>query len=224
MATYVLVPGGWRGGWYFQPLADALQARSHRAFSVSLPGFAPGRPRADVNLDTHIEAVVELIRRENLRDVILLGHSYGGMVSSGVIDRLPDRLSTAIYCDAYVPLDGQSCFDLTSDAYRQLFLEGASADGFTVAPPPNSDPRTEPQPLATFLQRIRLRGAPPALRRCYVYLSGWSGSPFASVHERLRQSPDWETIELPVGHDVAARAFDEILEILLRFAGVPSPR
>lgn len=217
MAAYVLVPGGWRGGWYFQPLAAALQARAHRALAVSLPGFA-GRPHADVNLDTHIEAVVQLIRGEDLRDAILLGHSYGGMVVSGVVDRIPERLSTAVYCDAYVPLDGQSCFELTSDAYRGLFLEGASGDGFTVLPPGRSDPRTAAQPLATFLQRIRLRDPAPALRRCYVYLSGWSGSPFAAVYERLGKSPGWETVELPVGHDVVVRAFDEILEILLRFA------
>ena len=96
--------------------------------------------RADVNLDTHIGDVVQLLQMEELSEVVLLGHSYAGIVLSGVIDLVPDRVGAAIYCDAYVPEDGQSCYQLTSDRYRDLFLEGAATDGFSVPPPPGPDP------------------------------------------------------------------------------------
>ena len=219
MATFVLVPGGWHGGWYFQPLAEALQAHSHRAYSVTLTGLGERRHllRADINLDTHIDDVVQLLQMESLSDVILLGHSYAGMVISGVIDRAPDRIATAIYCDAYVPSDGQSCFDLANEVFRDLFINGASEDGFSVVPRPGLDPRTTPHPLATFLQRLRLKGSSPQIRRAYIYLSGWPETPFAQVYERLKASPEWRTFDLPVRHNVMVAAFDELLEILLQF-------
>lgn len=220
MANFVLVPGGWHGGWYFQGFAEALRARGHRTYPVTLTGVGERRHllRADVNLDTHIEDVVGLLRTENLSDVVLLGHSYAGMVLSGVVDRVPERIGAAIYCDAYVPEDGQSCFDLVNDGFRRLFLDGAARDGFSVEPPSRLDKRATPHPLAAFLQRLRLRNPPPSIRRGYVYLSGWADTPFTPVYERLRMDPDWRVFELPVGHNVIANAFDELLAIALQFA------
>ena len=91
MSTFVLIPGGWHGGWYFQPLAAALRARGHHAFAVTLTGLGERHHLLDsiVNLDVHIDDVVQLLEMERLSEVVLLGHSYGGMVLSGVIDRLP---------------------------------------------------------------------------------------------------------------------------------------
>jgi pimeloyl-ACP methyl ester carboxylesterase len=220
MSTFVLVPGGWHGGWYFQSFAEALRARGHRAYPVTLTGIGERQHllRADVNLDTHVEDVVQVLQMENLTEVILLGHSYAGMVISGVIDRAPERLGAAVYCDAYVPNDGQSCFDLTSDPFRKLFLETAAKDGINVPPPPHLDARATAHPLASFLQRLRLKNAPPRIRRGYVYLSGWPDTPFTCVHERVRASPEWQTFALPVGHNVTGNAFDELLEIMLQFA------
>jgi pimeloyl-ACP methyl ester carboxylesterase len=171
-----------------------------------------------VNLDTHIEDVVRVLEAENLSEVILVGHSYGGMVLSGVVDRAPDRVAAAVYCDACVPDDWQSCFDLVNDPIREQLLEGAGGDGFSAPPKPGLDPRATPHPLAAFLQRLRLRNPPPSIRRGYVYLSGWPQTPFTSVYERLRASREWRTFELPVGHNVVAEASDELLEIVLQFA------
>lgn len=220
MATYVLVPGGWHGGWYFQSLADALRARGHRAYPITLTGLGERRHLlcADLNLDTHVEDVVQLLQAENLAEVILVGHSYAGMVISGVIDRAPDRIGAAIYCDAYVPDDGQSCFELANDRYRNLFLDYAAQDGFSVLPPPGLDPRATAHPLATFLQRLRLKNPPPTIRRGYIFLSGWPETPFTSVYQRLRASPEWRTFTIPVRHNVIAHAFDQFLEIVLQFA------
>jgi pimeloyl-ACP methyl ester carboxylesterase len=220
MSTFVLIPGGWHGGWYFQRLAEALRARGHRAYPVTLTGLGERRHLLDatVNLDVHITDVVQLLEMERLTDVILLGHSYGGMVLSGAIDRASERIAAAIYSDAYVPEDGQSCFELTSDVFRRMFLEGAAADGFSVPPPQGSETRRTPHPLATFMQQLRIVNPPPAIRRGYIYLSGWQDTPFTTVYERLSQDPAWRTFSLPVGHNVMNEAFDQLLEISLQFA------
>jgi pimeloyl-ACP methyl ester carboxylesterase len=219
MATFVLVPGGWHGGWYFQTFAEALRVRGHRAYAVTLTGLGERRHllRADVNLDTHVNDVVQLLEMENLSEVILLGHSYAGMVVSGVLDLSPERIAAAIYCDAYVPADGQSCFALANDVYRRVFLDSAAEDGFSVSPPTHLDPRATPHPLAAFLQSLRLKNPPPAVKRGFIYLSGWPETPFAPTYERLRTAPEWRTFALPVGHNVIRAAFDELLAIALQF-------
>jgi pimeloyl-ACP methyl ester carboxylesterase len=218
MATYVLVPGGWHGGWYFESFAEALRARGHRAYAVTLTGLGERRHllRADVNLDTHVEDVVQLLEMQDLSEVILLGHSYAGMVVSGVLDHAPNRIAAAIYCDAYVPDDGQSCFSLANDFFRNLFLDNTAKDGFSVLPPPRLGPRATPHPLAAFLQSLRLKNPLPPVRRSFVYLSAWPKTPFTSTYERLRTMPEWRTFDLPVGHNVIAAAFDELLEIALQ--------
>jgi pimeloyl-ACP methyl ester carboxylesterase len=219
MATYVLVPGGWHGGWYFQSFADALRGRGHRVYAITLTGVGERRHllRTDVNLDTHVEDVLQLLEMENLSDVVLLGHSYAGMVVSGVLDLVPDRIAAAVYVDAFVPNDGQSCFEIANDLHRKLFLN--TNDGFSVLPPPRLvDPRVTPHPLATLLQRLRLKEPAPRVKRGFVYLSGWPETPFTPTYERLRSSPEWRTFELPVGHNVIATAFDQLLDIALEFA------
>lgn len=154
---------------------------------------------------------------EDLSQVILLGHSYGGMVISGVLDRVPDRINAVIYSDAYVPDDGQSCFGLTNDLFRKLFLDNAATDGFSVLPPSGHDPRMTPHPLATFIQSLCVTNPPPLVKRGFIYLSGWADSPFTSTYERLCRMPEWRTFNLPVGHNVIEFAFDELLEIALQF-------
>ena len=219
MATYILVPGGWHGGWYFQSFAEALRGRGHRVYAITLTGVGERRHllRTDVNLDTHVEDVVQLLEMENLSEVILLGHSYAGMVLTGVLDLVPNRIAAAIYVDAFVPDNGQSCFDLANDWLRKLYL--STQDGFSVLPPPSLvDPRVTTHPLPALLQGLRIKHPPSQVKRGFIYLSGWSGTPFTSTYERLRSSPEWRTFDLPVGHDVIGAAFGELLEIALQFA------
>ncbi|MBO0873112.1 MAG: alpha/beta hydrolase [Pseudonocardia sp.] len=219
MATFVLVPGGWHGGWYFQSLADRLRQHGHRAYPVTLTGIGERNHLPGANLDTHIEDVVGLLDRERIDDAVLCGHSYAGMVISGVADQVASRVTALVYSDAYVPADGESCWDLTTDAFRQLVLDGAHADGHGVAPPPGLDPRASSHPLASLVQAVRLTGAWETVgRKHYVYLSGWRGSPFPGVYRRLRDDPGWRTHELPVGHNVMADAADALFDILLHAA------
>jgi pimeloyl-ACP methyl ester carboxylesterase len=217
MAVYVLIPGGWKGGWAFDPVTERLRDAGHEAHAVTLAGLGePGSASAS-NLDTHIEQVVNLLRSDDLTDVQLCGHSYGGMVIAGVADRVPERIARLVHIDAYVPDDGDSCWSLTSDYFRQLFVAGAAADGRTVAVPPGMDPRARPHPVASFLQAVRLAGNYLQVpRRTLVHLTGWPETPFNAQYERLRADPDWEVITIDCGHNVMAERPDELSAALIR--------
>ncbi|WP_234312125.1 alpha/beta fold hydrolase [Streptomyces griseus] len=206
---FVMVPGGWQGGWVFDSVAAELHRDGHHVEAVTLAGLEPDGP-ADAyrppNLDTHIDQVAEIIDRGDATPVALCGHSYGGMVITGVADRLSDRLDHLVYIDAYVPDHGDSCWSLTSDRFREMFIAGARTDGQWVAVPEGLDPRARPHPLASFIQSIKLHGTPNgALGRTFISGGAWPGSPFLPLTQRLRNDPDWQVHDIPVGHNIARR-------------------
>ncbi|XVQ07213.1 alpha/beta fold hydrolase [Spirillospora sp. CA-255316] len=134
--TFVLVHGSWTGGWIWSRLAPLLEAAGHTVHAPTLPGLAQRRddPRgAEIGLGAHIEDLIGYLKRKGLERVTLVGHSYGGMVITGVAGRAPHRLSALAYLDAFVPKPGQSCFDLLpwlADAFAELTEDG----GKTVQP------------------------------------------------------------------------------------------
>lgn len=215
MATFVLIPGGWHGGWVFASLAARLQQAGHDAYALTLSGLEDV-PSSDarINLETHIDDVLELLAVEDLSEVILCSHSYGGMVASGVADRAPERLAALIYLDAFVPEDGQSWWDLAGDSYRAIALTRARHDGLTVLPPEGSDPRRRPHPLGSFVQALRLTRPPAVLRRVFVYAAGWSATPFAAQYERLRNDPAWQVHVVDCVHNLMQHAPDETFKIM----------
>lgn len=214
MATFILIPGGWQGGWIYREVADRLAAYGHKAVPVTLPGLGD-TPAPGANLDTHIAAVVDILRAEP-GELVLVGQSYAGMVVSGAADAAPQRLRALVYVDAYVPDSGDSTWSLTTQRFRDLFIAGATADGLTSAPPAHMDPRCRPHPLGTFLQSIRLNGRWREVpRKTFVAAQGWEGSPFLDLHERLRADPDWTAIALECGHNVARHRPEMLTEILL---------
>jgi pimeloyl-ACP methyl ester carboxylesterase len=156
--TYVLVHGAWGGGWDWRPVSDILTSRGHRVFRVTLTGLGERAHLAspDIGLDTHITDVVNTILYENLRDVTLVGHSYGGMVITGVADRVPDRLAHLVYIDAYVPEDGESYLSLQAAGRPPLEVR----DGFVIpswVQPGTEPPKDVPQPAKTFIDSIVLK-------------------------------------------------------------------
>jgi pimeloyl-ACP methyl ester carboxylesterase len=220
MATFVLIPGGWHGGWMYSELASRLRQVGHDAYAVTLSGLeddAPA-PAAKINLDTHITDVLELLTMEDLSEVILCAHSYGGMVATGVADRAPERLAALIYLDAFVPEDGQSWWDLAGDNYRALAIAQARHDGLTVLPRDGADPRCRPHPLGTFMQSLHLSRSMPELRRVFVYASGWSATPFTAQYERLRTDPAWTVRDIACAHNVVRYAPDETFQLLIDVA------
>ena len=169
------------------------------------------------NLDTHIEDALTALEAIG-EPTILAGHSYGGMVVTGVADRAPELVSGLVYIDAYLPADGDSCWTLANDRFRKIFIRGAGADGHWIRPR-DPDPRARPHPLASLVQRIRLTGNGLAdVSRDYIYLSGWADSPFTAVYERLREDPAWRTHELHTGHSIALEAPAELARVLLDIA------
>ncbi len=207
-------------------MAAELRRDGHHVEAVTLSGLELDGP-VDVdrppNLDTHIDQVAEVIDSSDEGPLALCGHSYGGMVIAGVADRLSDRLDELVFIDAYVPDDGDSCWSLTSDRFRESFMAGARADGRWVAVPGGLDPRARPHPLASFVQSVRLGGNPGrSLGRTFISGGAWPGSPFVTLAERLRNDSRWRVHEIPVGHNIARRdpfSLAAILDALSPAAG-----
>jgi pimeloyl-ACP methyl ester carboxylesterase len=114
MATFVLVHGGWFGGWCWQKVIPFLEEAGHEVYAPTLTGLAERASELspEVGLDTHIQDIVDLLEEKNLHGVILVGHSYGGMVITGVVDQVPERIAHLVYFDTFVPRDGESIADV----------------------------------------------------------------------------------------------------------------
>ena len=179
MATFVLVPGGWKGSWAFEAVVPLLERAGHTVHALTLTGLRPDDDNATVataNLDTHADDVLRLLDRAHITSATLVGHSYAGMVIAAAADRAGGRISRLVHLDAYVPRDGESCWSSTNEHFREVFAAGAATTGYAVRPPDggSGDPRRRPHPLASFLQTIRLTGALAQVpRREFVYCSGW---------------------------------------------------
>ncbi|HVW51755.1 MAG TPA: alpha/beta hydrolase [Trinickia sp.] len=217
MTRFVLVPGGWHGGWAFDAVSKLLTSTGHEVQALTLSGLGEGAS-AGINLDRHIEDVVQEIRKQDT-PAVLLGHSYGGMVITGAADKEPSRVAALVYADAYVPDSGASVWSLTSQVYRERFIAGVAADGFNCTPPAHLDSRCRPHPIATFLQAIKLTGHWRNIRsKTFVAAFGWEASPFLDLYERLRRDPEWATHRLDCAHDIPRLAPEAFTDILLKIS------
>ncbi|MFY0406885.1 alpha/beta hydrolase [Solicola sp. PLA-1-18] len=134
--TFVLFHGAWHGGWAWNAVAAHLRADGHVVHQPTAPGLAPGDDRRGVGLSTVADALVAHVEDADLHDVVLVGHSWGGMVLSSVAERLRSRLARLVYYSAFVPLSGESLYDLVPPDYQGLFtqLAGASDDNSVAMP------------------------------------------------------------------------------------------
>jgi pimeloyl-ACP methyl ester carboxylesterase len=222
MANIVLVPGAYHGGWYYSPIMPQLLSAGHVVHALSLTGLdGPiDRPRVSINLDTHIEDVVSLIELEKLDDVVLCGHSYGGVVIAGAAERLPGKIKTLLFLDAIVPNDGDSVWSLWPSEVCEMFVAGAP-DGLRTSPPPGVDPRARAHPLATFLQPARIGSAAYSARnKVYALCAADNPSPFWAFHDRLDTDPAWITRKMACGHDFMNEAPELALNIILEAAAL----
>lgn len=220
MSSYVLIPGMCHGAWCFDEVAASLRSAGHHVLALTLTGVGershlmPG----GVNLDTHIVDVLAAIDNDAAAgaDLILVGHSYGGMVITGVADRIPDRVDSLVFLDAVVPRDGEACWDLVNDEERQWYVK-VDDSGFGVPPMPFFDDRATSHPLATVLQPLRLRGDLNGFRRrIFVYALDWPGeSPLRPSYDRVRDDPTWICHELDGRHNLMRDRPADLLRILL---------
>ncbi|MGF6851223.1 alpha/beta fold hydrolase [Paraburkholderia sp. CI3] len=228
--TFVLVHGAWHGAWCWSRVASRLRARGHTVLVPTLTGLGEHvhHLSGSINLSTHIQDVVSLIDVESLDNVVLCGHSYGGMVITGVADQRPAAVGALVYLDAFVPENGQSVFDHTrADFVATQLGRAADNDGFSIPPPPAAifgvkqedqpwvNAKCSPQPLATFCERIRLTGMSSKIaRKTYILATGWHDSPFTGFYEALAVDPSWNTIDVDAGHDVMIDVPDRLAELL----------
>jgi pimeloyl-ACP methyl ester carboxylesterase len=229
--TFVLVHGAFHGGWCYARVAEILRRRGCQVFTPTLTGLGERSHVANfgiVNCSTHIQDVVNVIKWEQLSDVVLCGHSYGGMVVGGVADAIPERISSLVYLDAIIPNDGQSILDLNSPQglveimksvanHGGNFLPPFSAEFFNVNPSDRAmvDSLCTPQPFATLAERIKLTGAYMRIpKKTYIHAANWKGS-YAAPYERVKDDNDWTAIQLQYGHDVMLDAPEHLAKILM---------
>jgi pimeloyl-ACP methyl ester carboxylesterase len=161
MATYVLVHGGGHGGWCYQRVARMLRSAGHEVYAPSLTGLAERSHLlgTHVDLNLHVQDIVELLHYEDLNDVILVGHSYGGMVITGVADRAADRVGRVVYLDAATPVNGQSLVDVAGPIIEAVRPYGQTVDGveLVLLPGPGAGALygvTDPDDLAWMEERL----------------------------------------------------------------------
>ena len=197
MATFVLVHGGWAGGWQWREVASLLRAAGHEVFTPTLTGLGERVHLAspDVGLDTHIQDILMVLAYEELRDVILVGYSYSGMVITGVAERAPERLAHLVYLDAYVPRDGESLLDMLGPDAAAFIEQAAQAhgDGWRIPHDPPDAPRRTPHPLKTGQQPVSLTNPARGRLASDVHLlhprQGRDGSRGSSHHPGRRARP-----------------------------------
>jgi pimeloyl-ACP methyl ester carboxylesterase len=225
MATFVLVHGAWHGSWCWKRVRGALQKQGHEVFTPTLTGIGERSHllTQQIDLDTHTLDVLNLIQWEELDDIVLCGHSYGGMVVTGVADRIPERIRALVFLDAFVPESGQSLMDFAPIPENQL-IDGwkcrpisAEVFGVNLADRAWVDRQCTLQSLACFQQPVRLTGGLGGIKRvAYAYASGWAAdqSPFRPFYDRAK-TRGWTTCEIECGHDAMLDRPDAVTALLL---------
>lgn len=238
LRTFVLVHGAWHGGWCWRSVADVLRAHGHRVFVPSLTGLGDRAHlfSKDISLQTHVEDILSVVDSEELSDFVLVGHSYAGMVISGVADTLGERVSRYVYLDARLPFDmspgasfSWSGFD--TPEIREARLKSVHEQGKGVAlppPPPGAFAVTKPSDVA-WLQR-HLRPMPVqtyigtftfkssgsnGLKRTYIAAITPPYATLVSTHNRIRGDTTWSFKTIEAGHDSMVTAPDELASLLM---------
>jgi pimeloyl-ACP methyl ester carboxylesterase len=230
MALFVVAHGAWSAGWAWKKMHPLMHARGHRLVTPTYTGVGERAhlARPDIDLGTHIADILAVLEFEDLTQVNLIGHSYGGMVATGVADRARERVTQLIYLDAFAPDDGDSLYDLLPPETRAQRQAGASGgDGWRIPPgpmPPDTAPedvawcapRRLPQPAKTFAQKLRLQNGSLTLPRHYIYCTRRPPDDrFRRFYERAKRE-GWSTHELDSSHNPHISCPDALADLLTR--------
>ena len=230
-ATFVLVHGAWCGGWCYHKVAAQLRARGHNVFTPTLTGQGERSHliSGNINLSLHIEDILAVFRCENLSDVVLAGHSYGGMVITGVADRLAERIRALVYLDAFCPRTASHCSTSMCRRIRSGFspMPARSVGSrFRRRPPPSSTSMPTTPPASTRWRRPTpsvaspKRSSSPArtnniAKRLYVHGTVLPReSPFKPFYDRVKDDPAWQSHALSCGHHVMLDEPEHVVAIL----------
>jgi pimeloyl-ACP methyl ester carboxylesterase len=235
MANIVLAHGAWSAAWAWKKMRPLMAKAGHAFYSPTYTGLGERAhlSRPDIDLSTHVQDVLNVLEFEDLKDVVLLGHSYGGMVATGVADRARSRIQRVVYIDAFAPKDGQSLFDLVGPKAEGNMRAGADKDGagwqlpINPMPPDTSpedaawaSPRRRKQPIKTFEQKIRLESkeAPPPRHYIYAKKNG-PGDVFRQFGERAKSEAGWKYYEIDASHNPHITCPDVLMQMLVDIMG-----
>jgi pimeloyl-ACP methyl ester carboxylesterase len=231
--TFVLVHGSSAGGWCYRRVADLLEARDHKVYAPTLTGLGERSHlmSGQITLDTHITDIVNVIKWEGLDGFVLVGHSYGGWIISGVAERFETKISSIVFLDAFMPENGQRVLDTNSPRSRAEIEEALNkAEVSRPAPPAsvwNVNPKDQPwvnekftaQPVGVAFTPIRLTGARERVpKKTYVRAKGYDNPNFERYYAKVKSDPSWRTYEMPCGHEVMIDMPERTAEILLEVA------
>lgn len=232
MASIVLAHGAWSAAWAWKKMRPLFRAAGHDFFSPTYTGLGERAhlARPEVDLSTHIQDVLAVLEFEDLSDVTLLGHSYGGMVATGVADKARERIARIVYIDAFAPNNGQSLFDLVGPKAEGNMRAGAAKDGdgwrLPINPMPSdtspedvawASPRRRPQPIRTFEQKIELTSKEPPPPRHYIYATrNGPGDVFRQFSTRAKSEAGWKSYELDCSHNPHITCPDALMALLTR--------
>jgi len=227
MSTYVLVHGAWGGSYGWRKVRPLLQQAGHTVFTPSLTGQGERAHLASpsVNLSTHVQDVANAIWYEDLHDIILVGHSYGGMVVTGVADCMPERIAHLVYLDAFLPADGQSLYDLGGGGPRLGDPNDWRVPPLQRTVDPNdpevpwNDARRVHHPRATLEEpvtlRVPLEDQPFSLTYIVATARPDPSPIFDRTAERLRGNPRWTVREISGGHSMITTNPDGLVRLFV---------
>jgi pimeloyl-ACP methyl ester carboxylesterase len=214
-------------------VARLLRQAGHEVYTPTLTGLGERAHLMSrtIDLDTHVADIVGVIRWEELSDVVLCGHSYGGMVITGVADRIAAKIRSLVYLDAFVPENGKALFDyLPAELSGQMRADAAqNGEGYKVTPIPAAHFAVNPEdaawvdamcvkhPLPTFEQKLVL-GSRQVPKRVYMLAAGWEPSPFQQFGARLKDDRGWQFVSFACGHDVMVDRPQELAAALIAAA------
>lgn len=228
MTVFVLVHGGWHGGWCWRPVVEFLQARGHLVFAPSLTGLAERGHLIDAveGPDTHVADIANLMIWEDLHDVVLVGHSYGGTIVTGVASQMPERIGRLVYLDAMVPeISGMSAAQLSTPERAAEVAAARRPDGHTDptgferwVSPHRIDwlkRMTGPQPGSCFGKGVTLTGRQnDVTARDYIICTYHKPSPFWRFYDQFKADPTWRTHRLDSLHDAMIEVPDQLVALL----------
>ena len=221
MADYVLVHGAWCGGNTLDRLACDLRDAGHRVLLAELTGLGTRAEQLNpaIDLSRHVNDVVEQVEAAGFDRFILGAHSYGGMVATGVATKLGSRIDTVVYIDAFLPTDGQSLWDITSEHEHRHYIDSQCDTPGLVAPIFEAPGLTR-HPLLTLIEPVRFTGEEAKVkRRIYIFAASWQPTPFRQFYEQVKDDPAWEVHTADSGHFVMGDQPQQLLRIMLDAAG-----
>lgn len=234
MAVFVLVHGAWHGGWCWAMVEDALRERGHRTHAPTLTGLGDRSHllTSEIDSDLHVLDVVNVLRWAELEDVILVGHSYGGLIVTGVAGQVPERVKALVYLDAFVPEESGVSLFARNNPERMTRFQAEIDSGAAGVQPDLFDAWAEdeevkdwlrsmctPQPAKTFSSDVTLTGREVEVaHRYYILCERNHPSVFWKEHDRVKGRTGWKSDRIATMHDAMVEKPDELARLLDEFA------